>query len=510
MLLNRTRNRELVTVPRLGGGYAWPSTGTEELSTIGDVFGMRPFSFHPSGEDMHRGVDTLNGQPPSNVYSPIDGLVTRKNYTHVDGESDQQINRFTTYTDLGGDFSFINSPSSGFDVALNAVGSAAIYIDEAFAMADAGAFAYDLISTAFGDLKADQHVYLGIASVASIQDMIDNGPENVAGLQYGVAGYEHYLYSFNLTGRAWRRSEPANTGSGAIAGAPTKYDRIIYEVSEGYTFELWGTNVDPGTSTLALIHDQGLSGFTIENRQNMRAFLMFYNGNVSENLEFNFSSLGYYDTKGIGRFGNWLQVANDAEKFAMMHFSDISVNQGDFVRAGQVLGTTGVTGFDRKSGRILTSNRHIHCEYIDNNEFFYDNEDPKNWIGLVPRPEGTVQITMTVTDGNDPYDATPSHVMEVTLYRESVEGDDIEPWLLNEFTLTGNTTSRTVNWNTRVGLDPTDNDANTYDGVAVESVAFDTTSDFYRIRYYFEKAVVGSAFVSAAVKDTYGNTLASL
>lgn len=52
-------------------------------------------------------------------------------------------------------------------------------------------------------------------------------------------------------------------------------------------------------------------------------------------------------------------------------------------------------------------------------------------------------------------------------------------------------------------------DANEYDGVFFQPVAFDETSASFQVNFYYKKATVGSGTPAYTVKDTAGTTLVS-
>jgi hypothetical protein len=214
------------------------------------------------------------------------------------------------------------------------------------------------------------------------------------------------------------------------------------------------------------------------------------------------AQFGWHDDQTIPRFGNWCVIQNGDLKMHVMHMRELTVAQGDFIEvAGRQIGTVGQTGFDTISGPILEP--HIHLEAIENNNDSYSNDDPVNPLapGILPRANGDANVSVVRTTANDP-DAVDSWKLAITVTRSTEDFD------LNLITLTGNLATRTVNFDTRAGLNA-DNDIPKEAGVYIVPSAFNHLSATYVVDIYFNKSVVGTTFTSYSVQDTEGTVLAS-
>jgi len=204
----------------------------------------------------------------------------------------------------------------------------------------------------------------------------------------------------------------------------------------------------------------------------------------------------------VGRFGNWMQISAPDRKIVLGHMRKVPAALGTFVSAGQIVGYSGETGFDAASGRIQTE--HLHLELALTNAYEYSRAESVNPLraGYLPRTNVSNNVAVVRTSGNDP-DAVDSHILTITVTRADQDFD------LNSITLTGNTTSRTINFDTRSGLHPTDVDTPKHSGVYLVPSAFNAASATYVLTVYFNKTTVGATFVSYSVLDSAGTTVAS-
>jgi hypothetical protein len=208
----------------------------------------------------------------------------------------------------------------------------------------------------------------------------------------------------------------------------------------------------------------------------------------------------YVDGTTVSRFGNWVLICDGVKTIGVMHFQELSVAVGQRVEAGQLLGVAGKTGFDVTSGRIVS--KHAHVEWIPSVAFTYDQNAPVNplGVGLLPRTNVSNNVTVTKTTANDP-DGVSSTKLDIRVARADQDFD------LNVITCTGASASRTVNWNTRAGLNAT-NDIPKQSGVYCVAYDFDDSSTEYHVDFYFNTATIG-AFSSYEIRDTAGTLLAS-
>lgn len=467
-------------------GYVWPGSGTSSPDTIGDPFGHRTFTGHASGVDIHRGTDHFDAQGGEIGKSPIHGKVIRRLYTHYPCNYDHsgELNE--------------SDPSSKATFTIDTANSRLRIVGK-----NDGTVAFASTAQYRSNRRFSHYTSAGAADDWMFDVNIQTALGTLNGkFQFGIydplnTEYVYMTYDGATLTAKGKQTAGVMTADGTSAALASKtWLRIKFTASTGQI--KWQHSTDG--STWVDLATQGTIAFTMKGA----GFHVFVGwdpaasaGDETVDLEF----WGWWDAHGIGRFGNWVEIANASEKFLLMHFDHLLVSVGQEVRPGDSIGRTGTTGFDILSGRILTA--HVHLEYIPNHAHDYSNADPTNPLdaNILPRSSTSVSIGVVRDTAMSPL-AVDSHRLTITVTRGSNQNFQI-----NEFRLVGNTTSRTVNWNTRAGLDPADQDANNYDGVYFEPVAFDQASSTYVYKLYFSKAVVGATFSSAYVKDADGNTV---
>lgn len=245
----------------------------------------------------------------------------------------------------------------------------------------------------------------------------------------------------------------------------------------------------------------------------MTPLLYWRSGDVNASpFTINVDDFEYMDaSQTITRFGNWVMISTPTYKIIQCHFQTlyiasigVAVYPTNFVSAGQLLGTVGETGYDYTSGRVTVE--HAHFEYAANNGSIYANADAINILdpSLMPRTNSTTNCSIALTSGNDP-DGNACHIITLTELRVGTN----ENFDFNSMTFTGNTTSVTMNWNTRAGLN-VNNDIPKQAGLYIVPTNMNEASTQYVSAFYFSKATYGNTFVSCTIYDTAGTLLASL
>ncbi len=464
-----------------GTGICWPRTGTDVDEDVGDIFGYRPFAAHASGYDFHRGVDFNWNRAGYTNYSPQNGSITRWHYTHFMFDDDGNMDQFTE-VDPNSKATFSRVTSSLRIVGKN---NGTVTFPSGLARMDTKTPLNP--DTSNGDWYMD----LQLASTVSLTGKIVYG-------MYDPTNDEYALLEYN--GTTFTVKGKDKDGVMSVDGTTTSpsartWMRIRYSQTSANI--KWQHSTDGSTWTD--IATEGTVSWTL-NYPIFKAFVGWDPAGSGSDDTVDVDFFGWWDGDNIARFGNWVEVTDADRKFLMMHHRHLIVAKGAIVRAGDQIGLVGQTGFDVKSGRILTP--HLHMEYIGSNKYDYSNAEPVNPLDpdLLPRTDVTNNVSVARSTGLDPL-GVDSHILTISVAREDQDFD------MNEISLTGNSATRTVNWNTRGGLDPTDNDTNYYNGVYEKPSAFDTSSATYDIVLYFNKSAVGSTFVSAYIKDTNGTTL---
>lgn len=483
-------------VPYAGLGMVWPHTGLATAPDVSDPYGPRPFAAHTPPYDFHRGVDVpvAAGAP---VYSPISGAVSRSHYSHFHWERSESLAEFTEEDANGLIAPSVDTGDTELDLAWtsNAGVSGTGFADSSKL----------ICGEAVSPDAEDCDVQIELAAVPSD---LTAAQAAVGIFLYDPTTGEHAAIEHNGTGVTCLSADSGGAGSsnGQTGGNTDRWLRLFYDNSAGNLLHQQSADGETWTTIQTWASPSWTSGgpdlavfrFGIYFRKTTTSAVA-----ASGTIPVNFLGCVYPDT--IGRFGNWLQVvnANMGLRTLLMHMSHVSVRSG-FVRAGQLLGYAGTSGYDTNSGRILAP--HIHMEVIRDTDFLYGNDLPVNplGVGLLPRANVSNNVSVTRTAGElDPYGSNTCHKLAISVTRQDQDFD------VNQITLTGNLATRTINFDTRAGMNPADSDDPTHDGVYVEPVAFDESSNSWDVNVYFDNAVVGGTFVSYAVLDTAGTTLAS-
>lgn len=484
MTLPLLENRRTACDP----GFAWPASGTSSPDTIGDPFGHRTFNGHSSGVDFHRGTDHFDAQPGSDGKSPIHGTIVRSHYTHFlfDDAENAEANEES-------------DPNAKATFAINPVDSALRIVGKNDGTVTFPAnipqyrtkrrFSPYGIDGGAQDWMMDLELKTTIATTGKIVIGIFDELAN----EYATLSYDGTTFTVN------GRHAAGAMGVDGMTAAPStrRWLRIRYQTSTSQI--LWQHSTDGATWTT--IATQGTIGWT---RQGC-GFIAFVGwvpaaagGDDTVDVDF----FGWWDGLGIGRFGNWVEIANADGKGVLLHFRHLYRLTGE-VRPGTLIGKAGNTGFDTVSGRILTS--HVHFEWIPNQRYIYSNDDPRNplAVGILPRPSTSISISVVRDSAMDPVTGTVDcHRLTITVQRGANQNFQID-----EFRMEGNLAARTLKWSTRQGLNPADHDANSYDGLYFKPAAFNEASSQYVFELYLSKTVGGATWVAGHVKDTEGNTV---
>lgn len=498
-----------LTLTKLRGSFpdarVWPSTGTETPTDVGDVFGPRPFAPHiPTvghDYDWHRGIDLPADQEATTltpVYAPAEGCVSRLHYGHfsaavIDAAGHAGWAGQFEEADADGIMSF----AAG---ALNCSYDLGNTVSDASFPASARMRNKTPVHMC-GAQDTDLRVWIS-GSLAALTG--DAG----CGIAFHDEANDEYV-AVDYDGGTLRFHAVDADGADAINGtsaavADVRWLRILWDQSAGNLLIQYSTTDarDPGTWTTAATFTA--PNFTRGQTPTFPAFRWsFYVRKFGASAAAGAIPLAFVgcvdENEDIGRFGNWLQLADGTRTWVLMHFSHLVVGQGAILEKGQLLGYMGREGFDDKSGPILEV--HCHAEVIPGSGYYYSNDDPVNPLapGLLPRANVSNNVGVVRSDANDP-NADACFLLTITVTRADQDFD------LNTISLTGDVATRTLNWNTRAGLNA-DSDIPDQDGVYLVPSAFDEDSATYVVAVYFEKAVVGSTFVSAEVLDTEGTEL---
>lgn len=461
-----------------GKGVVWPGSGTSVPDTIGDVMGSRPFIPHivtvGYDYDFHRGVDI---PLTTNFVSPITGAVVRWNESHFGFETASQVAKLTET-----DTSACLVPShtgSALRFTGSRVGTVTI--------ANAGRLAPPKHRIDLSNDWTIETKFVAAPSLAGRVGISVHGGSQYAALEYN--GTTVYMHGTDAGGAMTPDATTATVSS-------ITWLRLNY--TESTTTLLWLTSTDGETWTTRGT-DVGVS-FTDAVIPIWEPRLYYRSVDAGGTETVDIGRWNYVDSSTVGRFGNWLLICDGFKTIALMHFQELTVSLGQRVEAGQIVGAAGSTGFDALNGRVLA--KHAHMEWIAQVIYTYSHDYPVNPLGagLLPRTNVSNNVSVVKTTANDP-DAVSSTKLDIRIQRGDQDFD------LNQVTCVGGTATRTVNWNTRSGLN-VNNDIPKEAGVYIVAFDFDKNSTEYHVDFYFNTTIIGS-FVSYSILDSAGTTLAS-
>lgn len=459
-------------------GFVNPVAPTQALE-IANVFGPRPFSPHIGSTgydyDFHRGVDFPPAAEGNPHYAATGGVVLRQNYTHYHWNSTAQLSRFTE-TDIN---STASANVSGGSCTITVLGTGTGTFPS-----DAARWKVNQQSIFHG--QDDWFIEVNTTSWPAIA--------GEAGIAVFVSGLDAWV-SIGHDGTDLITSVRPSGGSASDSTftlAAPNWIRVVYTQSSD---ELSWEHSSDGDNWTSVRTVTGSSFDSV-------LFPTFYwlSGTASGSSTWIQNQFNYVDeTQTVGRFGNWVTIGRTDGKIVQVHMSEVLIEQGAQVDAGQKIGTIGKTGVNARSGRI--NSVHVHLEWSENTTSFYDQDEALNPLnaGLLPRANVNNNISGVVTEENDP-DGTACWRVTVTVTRNDADFD------LDYISFVGSSATRTIAFNARTGLNA-DNDIPVNDGVYIVPEDFDENSSGYICSFYFAKATVGAGAYTITIKDTVGTTV---
>lgn len=468
-------------------GLSWPTSTSGSSTAVSDVFGPRPFSAHIAtvgyDYDFHRGIDFPVAQG-GDLYSPMHGAVARRNYSHFNWQDSTHLNEFS-----------LSSPSGTLSTQIS---NNTLQLTCARSGASTFPHGIDILQAKTGRLspKADDWIIEAelTSSISLSGGVFGIGVFNSGRTEFVALDYDGTTFTTRASGSNTFVENGATFSSSGKTWMRVEYSSSIDKFS-------WSNSTDGSTWTVLTSSTTGRTFTTTTSSFVPGLYWKASDSNVASQT-INLTNFNWVNSDtSIGRFGNWITITSPTKKILMMHFQSLYTSLGDIVAPGTYIGKAGKSGFDITSGRIQTV--HCHLEYAPNNNYLYDNDEVVNPLdkNLLPRINVSNNVSVIRTSGNDP-DGIDSHILTVTVTRADQDFD------MNSITLTGNSATRTVNWNTRSGLN-SNNDIPKNSGVYIVPSNFDENSASYQIVFYFNKTTVGSTFSSWAIYDTQSTLLAS-
>lgn len=462
-----------------GAGFGNP-IGAGNAMIISDVFGPRTFSPHISTTgydyDFHRGIDFSGSDVGDLMYAATNGFISRLYYQMFHWNQAIQSQEFE-YT-------------SGFSLTANEDTTATLSCPQTGSVS---ALTIDGWSKA---IAKDRYISVFEDIITLEIDTLENRPTNG---EFGIGivsldDTEWLAIGCSDTEVFWTANDSVEAA--ADRDTPTyRWLRLDYDGTD-----TWSIEGSADGDTFVQLWTWTCS---FANRF-FKPFIFYRSTATGSNETVTIGQVNFLDdSQTVGRFGNWVTICkgNADGKIVQIHMDHLLVSLGQQIQVGQPLGYIGRTGFNARSGRV--NSIHIHLEYSDITESNYDQDEALNPLDadIVPRTDvsNNCSVVTTLISDTDFGDAAN---VRVAMARNDSDFD------LNEVSYIGNLATRTVNFNTRAGLNA-DNDIPMQSGVKIVAEDFDEDSTHYYCNFIFDLDVVGNGIASILVKDTQGNTLYS-
>jgi hypothetical protein len=461
-----------------GAGFMWPVASP----VVSDVFGPRPFPAHSTGHDFHRAIDIAAdaGDP---VYAPMAGAVIRSHWTHLGFDDPSHLDQLVE-TDAASSAAWA-VVGTALRLTASRVGSQTFPTNVAHLRP---------VNERMAMTGGDWVLEVELSAAPSVVGGVGIAVGNAALSQYLAVEYD----GTTVTARGVD-SGGALTNNGATS-AQANITWLRLEYASGTDTVSWRYSTDG--ETWGNVATEATHTFTSGAVPLWSPILYWRSGDTHVGTyTIDVERLCWTPPESIDRFGNWITISNGSYKAMLMHLERLVAEHGDFVQAGQLIGYVfgKAGGFDVNSGRVVSP--HVHLEIAATGNYNYAQDEQINplGVGLLPRTNVSNNYSVVRTQENDP-DGHASHKLAITGLRADSDFD------LNTITIVGNLASRTVNFNTRAGLNPS-NDEPYYDGLYLEALAFDEASASYQLNVYGRESVIGPTFVSYAGADTASTSL---
>ncbi|MBW7888159.1 MAG: T9SS type A sorting domain-containing protein [Bacteroidetes bacterium] len=195
--------------------------------------------------------------------------------------------------------------------------------------------------------------------------------------------------------------------------------------------------------------------------------------------------------KPLQRFGNWMLIKIDSSDGTVRHNAYLHLNAFHKFGIGDTVSTRDTVGFMGKSGYQINT-IHSHVELYKNlNGVAIDKDKAVNPMEVLPYVNTDNYTASIVAQAESSY---------VIFETPNTEID------FNEIIINGSNSSRTINFNSRTGIDPSNNDNPNYNNVFIDPDSFTKDSSIQRIRFWIKNSEIG-AIQSAVITDVKGNSI---
>ncbi len=191
---------------------------------------------------------------------------------------------------------------------------------------------------------------------------------------------------------------------------------------------------------------------------------------------------------GLQRFGNWILIRIDSVSGQPLHNAYLHLNGFHRFNVGDTVTTSDTIGFMGKSGYEINT-VHLHLELYKNlSGTTIDKDKAKNPIEILPYNNSNSYSINFLTSGD-------SSAAQISIPETELDFDGI--------TIYGSLSSRTIGFNSRVGIDPVNNDNPSYNNVFIDPVQFIQDSSMQNLKFWTKNNEIG-AIDSVNITDVKG------
>jgi hypothetical protein len=190
----------------------------------------------------------------------------------------------------------------------------------------------------------------------------------------------------------------------------------------------------------------------------------------------------------LERYGNWVLVRHDSADGQPCHSAYLHLNGFYNYHVGDTVATTDTIAFMGKSG-VGINTIHTHLEYY------------KNLIGTsIDKDKAMNPFEVLPYSDLNAYVVTTTRYTDSTIIRIQMPEDELD---FDEITFYGELATRTVGFNSRIGIDPSDNDNPRYNNVFIDPLPFTIDSSIQTMQFWTQNSEIGT-IDSFKIKDVNG------
>jgi murein DD-endopeptidase MepM/ murein hydrolase activator NlpD len=191
---------------------------------------------------------------------------------------------------------------------------------------------------------------------------------------------------------------------------------------------------------------------------------------------------------GLERYGNWILVRHDSSGGQARHTAYLHLNGFSQFNVGDTVATTDTIGFVGKSG-VGINTIHTHLEYYENlSGTSIDKDKAMNPFKILSYPDLNSYVVNTTRH-------TDSTIISIQMPDNELDFDEI--------TFYGELATKVIGYNSRIGIDPSNNDNPRHNNVFIDPALFTIDSSYKTIQFWTRNSEIGN-IDSFKIKDING------